>query len=231
MKSKVLLIIPAYNEELNIENVVEGLKNSYPQYDYVIINDGSKDKTSLVCHRNKYNVVDLVINIGLTGAFRTGMKYAYQHGYDYAMQYDGDGQHNPEYIEQMIEVAEQEKAEVVIGSRYVKEKMPWDARMIGARIIKTCIFLTSRKIIQDPTSGMRLYGKKVMESFVKNSSYAPEPDTLAFMARCGVKISECQVYMNERIAGESYFNISSSIKYMARMCSEILIVQWFRKKV
>lgn len=119
---RLLIIIPAYNEAENIERVVDDLKNNYSQYDYVVINDGSKDDTAKICKKKGYNLVDLPINLGLAGAFQAGMKYAYKYNYDYAIQFDGDGQHNPKYISEMIEQAEKEKFDIIIGSRFVKEK-------------------------------------------------------------------------------------------------------------
>ena len=98
---KVLIIIPAYNEAENIERVVGNLQKNYSQFDYVVVNDGSKDKTAEICRKNGFNFVDLPVNLGLAGAFQTGMKYAYNKNYDAAIQFDGDGQHRPEYIEKM----------------------------------------------------------------------------------------------------------------------------------
>lgn len=227
---RTLIIIPAYNEAENIERVVSNLINNYPQYDYVIINDGSKDDTAKLCREHGYNLVDLPINLGLAGAFQTGMKYALYHDYDYAIQYDGDGQHNPEYIEGMVKRAEEAQLDVVIGSRFATEKKPFTLRMIGNSLIELCIFLTAGKKIKDSTSGMRLYGKRMIKKLASSMNYGPEPDTIAFLLRCGAKIEEYQVHMNERIAGESYLNITGSIMYMFHMCSSILIVQWFRKK-
>lgn len=97
-QAKVLIIIPAYNEAENIANVVENLKSNYHMFDYVVVNDGSKDNTAKICRENNYNLVDLSINLGLAGAFQAGMKYAFYHDYDYAIQYDGDGQHNPNIL-------------------------------------------------------------------------------------------------------------------------------------
>ena len=93
---KCLVIIPAYNEEQNIVRVIENLKNHYPMYDYVVINDGSGDDTAGLCRRHGYELIDLAVNLGLSGAFQTGLKYAYRNGYDYAIQFDADGQHRPD---------------------------------------------------------------------------------------------------------------------------------------
>ena len=101
VEMKTLIIIPAYNEEENIERVVNMLVTSYPQYDYVVVNDCSKDNTKYICEKNKYNLIDLPVNLGLAGAVQAGYKYAYYHNYDIAIQYDGDGQHRPEYLEDL----------------------------------------------------------------------------------------------------------------------------------
>lgn len=228
--SKILIIIPAYNEEANIVRVVENLREHYSKFDYVVVNDGSKDNTASLCREHGYNMVDLPVNLGLAGAFQTGMKYALHKGYDYAVQYDGDGQHNPEYIEGMLEEAEQKKLDIVIGSRFVTEKKPFTARMVGNRMITACIKITTGKRISDPTSGMRMFNARMVRKLSATMNYGPEPDTIAYLIRCGAKVSEYQVTMNERIAGESYLNWTRSIKYMFHMCSSILVVQWFRKK-
>jgi glycosyltransferase involved in cell wall biosynthesis len=227
---KILVIIPAYNEAENIINVVENLKNNYNIFDYVVVNDGSNDETAKICKRNNYNLVDLPINLGLAGAFQTGMKYAMYYDYDYAIQYDGDGQHNPQYIQGMVEFAEKNKLDVVIGSRFAKEKRPISMRMMGSLLIELCILMTTGKKIKDSTSGMRLYNRKMIRKLATSMNYGPEPDTIAYLIRCGAKVEEYQVHMNDRTAGESYLNLSRSIKYMFHMCSSILIVQWFRKK-
>ena len=224
---KVLIIIPAYNEAENIIGVIENLRNNYSMFDYVVINDGSKDNTAKICRQNHYNIVDLSINLGLAGAFQKGMKY---HDYDYAIQYDGDGQHNPEYIEGMVRRAEDAGLDIVIGSRFVSEKKPVNLRMVGNSLIELCIYITTGKKIKDSTSGMRLYSRRMINKLATSMNYGPEPDTVAFLIRCGAKVEEYQVHMNERTAGESYLNLSGSIKYMFHMCSSILIVQWFRKK-
>lgn len=230
MKSELLLIIPAYNEEANITRVVDRLIKEYPQYNYVVVNDGSTDQTGVICRENSYNSVNYPVNIGLAGAFQGGMKYAARMNYEYAMQYDGDGQHDPAYILSMLETAKREQCDIVIGSRFVSEKKPWTLRMMGSRVIENCIKLTTGKRITDPTSGMRLFNRKMIEILSRQVNYGPEPDTVAFLVRCGAKVKEVSVSMKERVAGESYLKFSSSVKYMVRMCMSILIVQWFRKK-
>ena len=126
---KVLLVIPAFNEEKNIERVVEDLVRGFPQLDYVVVNDGSRDCTAKICREKGYNLLDLPVNLGLAGCFQAGMKYAYRKGYRYAIQFDGDGQHRPEYIEAMRQKME-EGYDIVIGSRFVTEKKGWSVRMM-----------------------------------------------------------------------------------------------------
>ena len=226
---KILVIIPAYNEEENIEHVVNNMIEKYPQYDYVVINDGSKDSTSDICHKNNYNIVDLTINLGLTGAFQTGLKYADLKGYDYAVQIDADGQHNPDYIADMLKKAE-EGYDIVIGSRFVTEKKPWSPRMAGSRLIEMAIRITTGKKVSDPTSGMRIYNKKMIHEFAQNINYGPEPDTISFLLKQGVSVESVQVTMEERMAGKSYLSFGRSISYMMRMMIAILLINNFRKR-
>lgn len=225
---KTLIIIPAYNEGENIEKVVNNLTKNFSQYDYVIINDGSKDNTEDICKQRGYNYISHPVNLGLAGAFRTGMKYALKEGYDAAIQFDGDGQHNPEYIAPMLEKLNSGD-NIVIGSRFVTEKKPVSLRMLGNNLIELAILLTTGKKINDTTSGMRLFDKKTIETLALKEDLGPEPDTVALLMRKGAKVSEVQAFMNERTAGESYLTLSRSIVYMARMMVSILILQWFRK--
>lgn len=226
---KVLVILPAYNEEESIEHVVENIITKYPQYDYVIINDGSRDKTSRICHKNNYNIVDLPVNLGLEGAFQTGLKYADLKGYDYAIQIDADGQHNPDYIADMLKKAE-EGYDIVIGSRFETKKKPWSPRMLGSRFIGTAIRMTTGKKLSDPTSGMRLYNRRMIKEFANNINYGPEPDTISFLLKQGVSIASVQVEMEERLAGVSYLSFGKSIMYMIRMLTSILLINNFRKR-
>lgn len=226
---KTLIIIPAYNEEGNIERVVNHLIENYPQFDYVVVNDGSKDSTAEICIKNNYNLLNQPINLGLAGAFQTGMKYAYEKGYDAAIQFDGDGQHRPEYIEEMVKEIEN-GFDIVIGSRFVTENKESTLRMFGSNIIESLIKLVTGKTIKDPTSGMRMFNKKMIKILAGNLNMGPEPDTLTYLMKCGAKVKESQVTMDERIAGESYLNLSRSAKYMLTMCSSILLITCFRKK-
>ena len=225
---KTLIIIPAYNEGENIEKVVDNLIENFPQYDYVVINDGSRDNTEEICKQRGCNYISHPVNLGLAGAFRTGMKYALKEGYEAAIQFDGDGQHNPEYIAPMLEKLES-GYNIIIGSRFVTEKKPVSLRMLGNNLIEFAILLTTGKKINDTTSGMRLFDKKIIETLAIKEDLGPEPDTVALLMRKGAGVCEVQAYMNDRTAGESYLTLSRSIVYMARMMVSILILQWFRK--
>ena len=227
--SKLLIVIPAHNEEANIVRVVEELTTQYPQYDYVVVNDGSRDKTAAVCRAHGFHLIDLPINLGLAGAFQTGLRYAAENGYDCAMQLDADGQHRPEYIAPMLKELEA-GADIVIGSRFLTVKKPKTLRMVGSYIISWSIRLTTGRAICDPTSGMRMFNRKMLEEFASNLNYAPEPDTISYLIKNGAVVKELQVEMGERIAGTSYLNFARSVEYMIKMGLSILLIQWFRKR-
>lgn len=226
---KCLIIIPAYNESESIERVVDNLRENYPQYDYVVINDGSADQTAAICRRRGYELIDLPVNLGLAGAFQTGLKYAWRKGYDYALQFDGDGQHRPEFIGPLLDKI-QEGYDIVIGSRFVTEKKPNSLRMLGSNLISIATRLTTGKKIKDPTSGMRIFNRKMIGEFALNMNYGPEPDTVSYLLKQGATIAEVQVTMDERQAGESYLNLTRSMMYMLRMLMSILLIQNFRKR-
>ncbi|MEG1049257.1 MAG: glycosyltransferase, partial [Oscillospiraceae bacterium] len=145
-------------------------------------------------------------------------------------QFDADGQHLPQYIQPMIDRMEKTGADIVIGSRFITVKKPKSMRMVGSYLISWAMTLTTGERICDPTSGMRLFNKKMIEEFSFDANFAPEPDTISFLLRNGAKISEVQVEMGERIAGESYLNPVNAVKYMTRMGISIIIIQWFRKR-
>lgn len=229
MNSELLIIIPAYNEEENIENTVNGLLEQYPRYDYIVVNDGSKDHTASICRKKGYELIDLPINLGLAGAFQAGMKYAYEKGYSYAMQFDADGQHRPEFIKPMLDKIK-EGYDIVIGSRFLDVKKDKSLRMLGSRMITVAIRMTTKTRVSDPTSGMRMFSKTMIEEFAKNLNYGPEPDTVSYLIKNGARVSEVKAVMDERQFGESYLNMVNSIKYMVKMLASILIVQGFRKR-
>lgn len=224
---KALLVIPAYNEEECIRTVVDELMSYDPQLNYVIVNDGSIDATAEICRSMHYRFIDLPINLGLAGAFQTGVKYAKQHDYDCVIQFDADGQHRAEHIKDLIEGLS--KSDIVIGSRFVNKEKPRSMRMAGSNLIAAMIKLTTGKTIKDPTSGMRAYGKRAIVELASGPNLGPEPDTLAYlMKKKGLTVSEVPVEMAERLAGESYLNVKSSTAYMFRMAISVMLIQFFR---
>ena len=226
---KTLLIIPAYNEALNIEKVIGDIKQNAPQYDYLIINDCSKDNTYEICVRDNYNVLSLPINYGLASAVQVGMKYALENNYDIAIQFDGDGQHEARFLKNIVEEI-QKGSDIVIGSRFINEKKPITPRMMGSRLITRIINITTGKKITDPTSGMRAFNKKCMEELVVNMNLPPEPDTLVYMIKKGFKVKEIQVEINERIFGHSYLTMWKSLKYMINVFVSIIFIRAFQRK-
>ena len=227
---KLLIMVPAYNEALNIQQVVQHLQSICPEYDYLIINDGSRDATARICRENRYPVLDLPVNGGLSNAIHAGMCYAKEKDYDMALQFDGDGQHDARFIREMVRVMEEHHDDIVIGSRFVTEKKPFSMRMLGNRMIERAIKFSTGKVLTDPTSGMRMYSKKIIHEFASNINYGPEPDTISFMIKQGASVKDVQVKMDERTAGESYLNLTRSIAYMLRMMLSILFIQNFRKR-
>lgn len=130
----------------------------------------------------------------------------------------------------MLEKMKMEKADIVIGSRFLEQKKPKNLRMIGSNFLQTIIYVTTKKKITDPTSGMRLFNREMIKKFAYTMNYGPEPDTISYLVRCGSKIEEVQVEMKEREAGESYLNLKRSIQYMLQMCMSIIFIQMFRKR-
>lgn len=225
---KTLLIIPAYNEEESLKATIDSLSDL--DVDYLIVNDGSKDSTVQVCRDNCCPFLDLSTNLGLAGAFQAGMKYAYRHDYDCAIQFDADGQHLPEYIKSLIEAVKEN--DIVIGSRFVDQKKPKSLRMFGSNLISAAIKLTTGKKLTDPTSGMRAFNRRMIKQLAFGLNFGPEPDTVSYLIkRAGAKVIEVPVKMVDRSAGESYLNFWTSATYMLRMAVSILFIQLFRKRL
>ena len=183
---KVLLIIPAYNEEENILNTCTKISEFSDEIDYIVINDGSKDNTLKILRENNINNINLINNLGIGGAVQTGYKYAYENGYDIAIQFDGDGQHDVNYVPNICEPIVEGKADMVIGTRYLdKNESQFQStfmRRLGSNIISFFIKVCTGKKITDPTSGFRAANKKIIEEFAKEypTDY-PEPESTVCM--------------------------------------------------
>lgn len=225
-KSNTLIIIPAYNEADNIEYVVDNIVKNYPQYDYVIINDGSKDTTREVCRARGYSYINLSINLGIGGAIQTGYKYARDMGYEYAVQIDGDGQHDIAYLEEMLDVLAKETADIVIGSRFITKDgfQSSGTRRVGIKLLSGLIFICTGKKVRDVTSGYRLVNKRFIDIYADNypTDY-PEPEAIVEGVMYGGKIIEHPVVMKERHSGDSSINLSKSVYYMIKVSLAILV--------
>ena len=226
--SDVLIAMPAYNEEECIEGTVKELRSIAPEFDFVIINDGSRDRTGEICDSLGCRVINMPINCGLTVGFQTAARYAVDHGYDYMIQFDADGQHRPEYLSSLVEKAEDTGSDIVIGSRFLTVRKDKSMRMIGSRMITVLIKMMTGHRISDPTSGFRLFSRPVLERYYYDNTLNPEPESIALFLKQGYSVSEVQVSMRERQGGESYLNPIRSAQYMVRVFATLLIVHWFR---
>ena len=223
---KCLIIIPAYNEAGNIEKVVNNLVQNYPQYDYVIINDGSVDDTKKICKDRKYEVLNLPINMGIGGAVQTGYRYARDNGYDAAVQIDGDGQHDVAFLGSMLRLIESGQADVVIGSRFVEKEgfQSSQIRRIGIRFLSCLGWILTRVRIKDITSGYRVVSRRFIQIFAEDypPDY-PEPEAMVIAAVHGGRIAEHPVVMKERENGESSITLKKSVYYMCKVSLAMII--------
>ena len=214
---KRLIIITAYNEEDSIEATVLGIQEKMSGFEYVVINDCSTDATRQICEKNNFNVVNLPINLGIGGAVQTGYIYARDNGYDIAVQMDGDGQHDAGFIQEMAAHLEQNNADLVIGSRFIKKEGFQSSRLRRAGILyfTWLIKLCTGHTITDPTSGYRMAGRRVIEMFAQDypKDY-PEPETVVKILRHGFQVEEIPVIMRERQGGVSSISMIKSVYYM-----------------
>lgn len=225
---KVLLIIPAYNEEENILRTCETIEKSKANVDYIVINDGSKDKTKEILEKNKINHINLVHNLGIGGAVQTGYKYALEHNYDIAVQFDGDGQHDVAYVEKIVTPIIDEEVDFVIGSRFIEDLSSFKStgfRRLGINIISFFIKKFTKIKIYDTTSGFRAVNKQIIEEFAANYPIEyPEPISTTELLKKGYKVKEVAVEMNERTGGVSSIRKWKSIYYMVNVILSIVIV-------
>ncbi len=231
-KSKGLIIIPAFNEENNIGTIINEIQNCRINFDVLIIDDGSTDATAEVARSHDVLVVSLPFNLGIGGAVQTGFKFALRNGYNYAIQVDADGQHNPSEIEKLFEPLKEGEFDVVIGSRYL-DKNDYQTtffRRVGAVIFMGLNFLTTGQKIKDNTSGFRCYNRRTIEFLSKTypDDY-PEVEAIAVLGKNGFRIKEIPVRMRSRHSGSSSITNLKSIYYMIKVSLAILI-NVFRSK-
>lgn len=223
---KALVIIPAYNEAENILNTVNELTSECPDVDYIIVNDCSQDDTKRICESHGFNYISLPINLGIGGGMQTGYKYAAEHGYDVAIQFDGDGQHNAKYISSLIEPIKKGEASLVIGSRFINREgfQTSFMRRMGIGLLGFVLRICGGVKITDATSGFRAVSKDLIEFFAQNYAQDyPEPESIIAARLSGFSIKEVPVVMNERTAGVSSINPLRSVYYMIKVTLAILM--------
>ncbi len=226
---KIFILIPAHNEADNILQVIRDINEEFPKANYIVINDESHDNTLAILRENHIPYLNPPINLGIGGAVQLGYLYALKYDYDIAIQVDGDGQHDPKYIKQLIEPIEQGQADIVIGSRYIEKKGFQSSvlRRLGKNFLSILIFVCCGYKPTDPTSGFRAVNKKWIEYYAKNypSDY-PEPEALVFAKVNGAKIKDVPVEMRGRQGGKSSINLTRSIYYMIKVSLAILLCRW-----
>ena len=223
---KKLVIIPAYNESENIVNTVKEIKEKASDFDYVVINDCSSDTSLEILENNHLNYINLPVNLGIGGAVQTGYKYALDHEYDMAVQVDGDGQHDPAYLHSLEETLIKENADMVIGSRFIKNEgfQSTFARRMGIVYFTKMIKSLTGTTITDPTSGFRLVNKDVIALFADDypRDY-PEPESIVALLKRKKKVVEVPVQMKERQGGVSSIRLWNSVYYMIKVSIAILV--------
>lgn len=223
---KKLVIIPAYNEEESILNTVKDVRENAPSFDVVVVNDCSRDRTAELCRRAGIPLLDLPANLGIGGAVQTGYRYALMNGYDAAVQIDGDGQHKAEYLEEMADLLEKEGLDMVIGSRYIRHEgfQSTALRQFGIRFFTVLIRLCTGQTVTDPTSGMRMVGRRLIRSFAADypRDY-PEPESAASVLKSGMKVKEIPVQMRERQGGRSSISLTKGAYYMVKVAIAVIL--------
>jgi hypothetical protein len=228
---RVLIVIPAYNEQDCIQRTVRSVVDA--GYDYVVINDGSTDRTREICLDCGFNFVDLPQNLGIGGGVQTGHKYALAHGYDIDIQFDGDGQHDVAYIPVLVN-AISAGADLVIGSRFVEKTDGFQStfmRRVGINWLSRAIRIVTRTKIADPTSGFRACNAKAIKLFARSYPVDyPEPESIVAALKKGLDVKEVPVIMHERAGGASSIGGWSSIYYMVKVTLSILIAGFTSRK-
>lgn len=224
--AKILIIIPAYNEEHSISHVINDVKTHCPSAHILVINDGSKDRTREVAEESGASVITLPTNLGIGGAMQTGYRYAHRYGYDVAVQVDGDGQHKAEQLRLILEPVLSGKADLAIGSRFIEQTgfLSSASRRAGIKILSTIVTAMTHKRVLDVTSGFRAANKRAIAVF--QSDYAtdyPEVDSIVLIHRSGLRTSEVAVVMEARTGGKSSINAMRSVYYMIKVTLALFI--------
>lgn len=228
-----LIIIPAYNEESNIESVIKNSKEANPIADILVVNDGSDDNTLIIAKRSGAMVLDLTSNLGYGSAIQAGFQFATEYGYDYAVTLDGDGQHDPHSVNNLIKLLSKENADVVIGSRFLKGIYKMEiTRKLGSWLFSLIAHLYTKTRFTDPTSGFQLFNRKAFSYLSESENYPmdyPDVNTIMALHNAGFKIVEAPVTMFRKSEGKSMHSGLKPIFYILRMLIAI-IIQLFRKE-
>lgn len=222
MNRKVLIIVPAYNEEDTIVSVLNNVHNVNPDYHILVINDASRDSTSeLAKSTGLANVIDLPINLGIGGAVQTGLKYAYYNNFEYAVQFDADGQHNAKDIPLLIGMLRKGECDVAVGSRFVGESKLFESdlfRRLGIRIFEFFSLILIQKRIRDHTSGFRAFTRKTIQFIMHEYPVDyPEPEIIVFLAKNKFVIKETFTQMYSRQGGASSISLFRGPYYMTKV--------------
>ena len=226
-KRKMVIVIPAFNEQFNILPVIHDVRESIPNADILVINDCSLDSTSDQARTaERVKVIDLPCNLGIGGAVQTGFKYARSQGYHYMVQIDGDGQHLPCEVSKLVDAMEQSGCDMVIGSRFLDVhsfRTTW-LRRLGIKLFYCLFRVLINTKITDSTSGFRLYNKKSIDVLAKYySNDYPEPDAVILLKKHGLRVCEVGVAMKAREYGESSISLIKSPYYMAKVTLSIVL--------
>ena len=221
-------MIPAYNEETNLPQTIQNIRTSVPNVDHLVINDCSTDRTKELLRKTHTPYLDLPVNLGIGGGVQTGYRYALEHNYDIAIQFDGDGQHDAAYIKDLIAPIESGQADVVIGSRFItKEGFQSSAmRRFGIAFLSTLIRLLCGVRVKDVTSGMRAVNRKMIEEYARNYAQDyPEPEAILTAGLMKARIQEVPVQMHERQGGTSSINAVRSVYYMIKVSIALVMTR------
>jgi glycosyltransferase involved in cell wall biosynthesis len=222
MMKKILIIVPAYNEADNIRAVIHKLHDENEQWDVLVINDASCDETSDIARETGHaEVIDLPFNLGIGGCVQTGFRFARYNNYDFALQFDGDGQHSAEEIDKLLEIVINDEADVAIGSRFRRKNNGFKSsspRRIGIRMFEWFSYLLIRQHITDHTSGFRAYNRKALRFLADHypSDY-PEPEVIILLGKNGFRMKETFTQMHERKGGVSSIPLTKGPYYMIKV--------------
>ena len=222
-----LAIVPAYNEEEMVGRVVREINRHAPDFDVVVVDDGSTDSTSVAAEREEAVVLRMPFNLGIGGAMQAGYKYALHHDYDVAVQVDGDGQHKPEYLPEMVEALHTTgEGDMVYGTRFRGDpgyKVPW-GRRLGNMIFGVLLSVIVRQKITDPTSGFRMVNRRGIELFARDYPHDyPEVEAILMLNAHALRIHEVDVRMNARGFGRSSIDYPRSAYYMVKVLLAIFV--------